>query len=56
LGQIDEEDIMNFDRIALAEQRREELLHDARMLRSAARNRAGRKPSVRSLLSRARHW
>jgi hypothetical protein len=52
----DEEDTMNhyFDTIALAEQHREALLHDARLAR-APRNRSGRRPSVRSLLSRVRH-
>jgi hypothetical protein len=52
----DEEDTMNhhFDTIALAEQHREALLQDARLAR-ASRNRSGRRPSVRSLLSRVRH-
>jgi hypothetical protein len=51
-----EEDTMNhFDTIALAEQHRESLLHDAQLLRSASRNRSGRRRSVRSLLSRVRH-
>jgi hypothetical protein len=52
----DEEDTMNhhFDTIVLAEQRREALLHDARLVR-VPRNRSGRRPSVRSLLSRVRH-
>jgi hypothetical protein len=45
----------HFDNIALAEQRREALMHDAQMLRSVPRNRSGRRPSVRSLLSRVRH-
>jgi hypothetical protein len=40
---------------ALAEEHRESLLNDARLLRSASRNRSGRRPSVRSLLSRVRH-
>jgi hypothetical protein len=53
---VNEEDTMNhFDTIALAEQHRESLLHEAEMLRSVPRNRAGRRPSVRSLLSRVRH-
>jgi len=53
---VNEEDTMNhLDTIALAEQHRESLLHDAQMLRSVRRNRSGRRPSVRSLLSRARH-
>jgi len=51
-----EEDTMNhFDTIALAEQHRESLLHDAQMVRSVPRSRSGRRPSVRSLLSRVRH-
>jgi hypothetical protein len=51
-----EEDTMNhFDTIALAEQHRESLIQDAQLLRSAARNRSGRRRSVRSLLSRVRH-
>jgi hypothetical protein len=51
-----EEDILNhFDTIALAEQHRESLLHDAQLLRSVPRNRSGRRPSARSLLSRVRH-
>ena len=51
-----EEDTMNhFDTIALAEQHRDALLNDARLLQSAHRNRSGRRPSVRSLLSRVRH-
>jgi hypothetical protein len=51
----DEENSMNhFDTIALAEQRREELLHDARLVR-VPRNRSGRRPSMRTLLSRVRH-
>ena len=45
----------HFDTIALAEQHREALLNDARLLRSTHRNRSGRRPSVRSLLSRVRH-
>jgi hypothetical protein len=45
----------HFDTIALAEQRRESLLHDAQMLRSVRRHRSGRRPSVRSLMSRVRH-
>jgi hypothetical protein len=44
-----------FETIALSEQRREALLHDARMVRSVPRHRSGRRPSVRSWLSRARH-
>lgn len=44
----------HFDTIALAEQHREALLQDARLVR-AAHNRSGRRPSVRSLLSRVRH-
>jgi hypothetical protein len=51
----DEENTMNhFDTIALAEQHREALLHDARLLR-VPRNRSGRRPSMRTLLSRIRH-
>jgi hypothetical protein len=51
-----EEDTMNhFDTIALAEQHRDALLNDARLLQSAHRNRSGRRASVRSLLSRVRH-
>jgi hypothetical protein len=51
-----EEDTMNhYETIALAEQRRESLLSDAQLLRSARRNRSGRRPSVRSLMSRVRH-
>jgi hypothetical protein len=51
-----EEDTMNhFDTIALAEQHRESLLQEAQLLRSAPRNRSGRRRSVRSLLSRVRH-
>jgi hypothetical protein len=52
----DEEDTMNhhFDTIALAEQHREALLHDARLVR-VPRTRSGRGPWVRSLLSRVRH-
>jgi hypothetical protein len=45
----------HFDTIDLAEQHREALLHDARLLRSVPRNRSGRRPSVWSLLSRVRH-
>jgi hypothetical protein len=45
----------HFESLALAEQHREALLHDARMVRSVPRNRSGRRPSVRSLLSRVRH-
>lgn len=45
----------HLDNIALAELRRESLINDARMVRSVARNRSGRRPSVRSLLSRVRH-
>jgi hypothetical protein len=45
----------HFDTIALAEQHRESLLHDAQLLRSVPRSRSGRRPSVRSLLSRVRH-
>jgi hypothetical protein len=45
----------HFDTIALAEQHREALLHDAERLRSVPRNRSGRRPSMRSLLSRIRH-
>jgi hypothetical protein len=55
-GPTNEEDTMNhFDTIALAEQHRESLLHDARLVRSVPRSRSGRRPSVRSLLSRVRH-
>jgi hypothetical protein len=51
-----EENTMNhFDTIALAEQHRESLLHDAQLVRSVPRSRSGRRPSVRSLLSRVRH-
>ena len=51
-----EEDTMNhYETIALAEQHRESLLNDGRVLRSAHRNRSGRRPSVRTLLSRVRH-
>jgi hypothetical protein len=51
----DEEDAMHhFDTIALAEQHRETLLHDARLVR-VPRNRSGRRLSARSLLSRVRH-
>lgn len=51
-----EEDTMNhYETIALAEQHRESLLNDAQVLRSAHRNRSGRRPSVRTLLSRVRH-
>jgi len=51
----DEEITMNhFDTIALAEQHREELLHDAQLVR-VPRNRSGRRPSMRTLLSRVRH-
>jgi hypothetical protein len=52
----DEENTMNhhFDTIALAEQHREALLHDARLVR-VPRNRSGRRPSMRTLLSRVRH-
>jgi hypothetical protein len=52
----DEENTMNhhFDTIARAEQHREELLHDARLVR-VPRNRSGRRPSMRTLLSRIRH-
>jgi hypothetical protein len=52
----DEENTMNhhFDTIALAEQRREALLHDARLVR-IPRNRSGRRPSMRTLLTRVRH-
>ena len=45
----------HYETIALAEQRRESLLSDAQLLRSARRNRSGRRPSVRSLMSRVRH-
>ena len=52
----DEEDTMNhYYTTALAEEHRESLLNDARLLRSVPRNRSGRRPSVRSLLSRVRH-
>jgi hypothetical protein len=44
----------HFDTIALAEQHREELLHDAQLVR-VPRNRSGRRPSMRTLLSRVRH-
>jgi hypothetical protein len=55
-GGTNEEDTMNhFDTIALAEQHRESLLHDAQLVRSVPRSRSGRRPSVRSLLSRVRH-
>jgi hypothetical protein len=51
-----EEDAMNhYETIALAEQHRESLLNDAQVLRSVHRNRSGRRPSVRTLLSRVRH-
>jgi hypothetical protein len=52
----DEENTMNhhFDTIALAEQHREALLHDARLV-NVPRNRSGRRPSMRTLLSRLRH-
>ncbi len=45
----------HYETIALAEQHRESLLNDAQVLRSAHRNRSGRRPSVRTLLSRVRH-
>jgi hypothetical protein len=55
--QPDEEDTMNyFETVTLAEQRREGLLRDARMAHTVPRHRSGRRPSVRSLLSRVRHW
>ena len=44
----------HFDTIALAEQHREALLHDARLVQVPG-NRSGRRPSVRTLLSRLRH-
>ncbi|HKA84512.1 MAG TPA: hypothetical protein VKD21_11645 [Acidimicrobiales bacterium] len=52
-----QEDTMNhhYETMALAEQHRESLLNDARLVRSAHRSRSGRRPSVRSLLARARH-
>jgi len=43
-----------FETVTLAEERREGLLRDARMAHTR-RNRSGRRPSVRSLLSRVRH-
>jgi hypothetical protein len=45
-----------FETVTLAEQRREGLLRDARMAHTVPRHRSGRRPSVRSLLSRVRHW
>jgi hypothetical protein len=40
--------------IALAEQRLEDLRHEARIARPVPRHRSGRRPSMRSWLSRAR--
>jgi hypothetical protein len=55
IGSADEENTMNhhFDTIALAEQHREALLQDARLVR-VPRNRSGRRPSMRTLLTRVR--
>jgi hypothetical protein len=45
----------HYETMVLAEEHREGLLRDARMLQAVPRHRSGRRPSVRSLLSRVRH-